>query len=73
MDCLQIAVLEEAKSLSSGLTLPNLSSDAINTIVASANKLERKASGFVPFIHGSAKAPANNGITLTLNVTEVCP
>ena len=73
MDCLQIAVLEEAKSLSSGLTLPNLSSDAINTIVASTNKLERKASGFVPFMHGSAKAPANNGITLTLNVTEVSP
>ena len=72
MDCLQIAVLEEAESLSTGLTLPNLSSEAINRIVASANKLERKALGFVPFMHGSAKGPADNGITLTLNVTEVC-
>ena len=68
---MQNSVVEEATALSSTLTLPNLPSEVINGIVDSTNKIEKTASGFVPFLHGEAKAPANNGISLTLNVTEV--
>lgn len=68
---MQNAVVKEATALSNTLTLPILPEDVVNGLLDSTNSLGKAASGFVPFLHGSAKAPANNGITLVLNTTEV--
>ena len=68
---MQETLIAEATVLSSRLTLPELSSDIVNSIIDSTKKVETTAAGFVPFLHNTAMAPANNGIMLTLNVTEV--
>ena len=68
---MQTSLVAEATALSSSLTLPDLSSEVVNGIIDGTKKVETAASGFVPFLHNTATAPPNNGITLTLNVTEV--
>lgn len=68
---MQETLVTEATALSSTLSLPQLSSDIVNGILDSTKKVETTAAGFVPFLHNTATAPPNNGISLTLNVTEV--
>ena len=68
---MQEQLIAEATALSSSLTLPDLSSEIVNGIMDSTKKVEKTAAGFVPFLHNTATAPPNTGITLTLNVTEV--
>ena len=68
---MQEQLVAEATALSSSLTLPDLSSEIVNGIMDSTKKVEKTAAGFVPFLHNTATAPPNNGITLALNVTEV--
>ena len=70
---MQEQLVAEATALSSSLTLPDLSSEIVNGIMDSTKKVEKTAAGFVPFLHNTATAPPNNGISLTLNVTEVSP
>ena len=62
--------LVATSELASKVTLPSISKDVIDALNTPRTVVSSVARGFLPNLDASAKPPAN-GISLTLNVTEV--